>query len=353
MPDHLVRTLDGHSSAVHAVRLTHDGAYCMTVSDDRSLKLWNPHKAAANTTTASIPSSSSSSSGHAGNQTEQALCVHTFGGVHGYGVYDVAISRDKSRFVSAGEDKAFFLWDVVSSRVIRRVQSHDQRTNAILFNDPESSVVFTASYDKTVKCWDLRAQSRDPIQILRDATDSVTSLVMGIEGKCLITGSVDGHIRSYDLRKGCLHTDNVHEPITSVSLSEDERTYLATCLTGKVKLIDCEDGKLLKCYEGHRHDSYKMEAKFCYTIRDKGESDKKRLKRNDGEHRDCRHQIIGSSEDGSIFHWDLLTGQVVDTSSRVHRRAISSIACHPTKDLFFTASYDSTVKCWSSTTSSS
>ena len=31
-------------SAVNAVRFTTDGNYCMTASDDRSVKLWNPHK---------------------------------------------------------------------------------------------------------------------------------------------------------------------------------------------------------------------------------------------------------------------------------------------------------------------
>ena len=356
MPDHLIRALEGLSSAIQAVRVTSDGAYCMTASDDRSLKLWNPHKAAnsiqSQPSSSAIPFGNSSSSGQGvkNDSTEQGFCVHTFGGVHSYGVNDVTISRDKSRFASAGEDKAFFLWDVVSSRVIRRVQSHDQRTNVILFNDPESSVVFTGSYDKTVKCWDLRSQSRDPIQILSDATDSITSLTMGIESKILLTGCVDGNIRLYDLRKGCMHTDKIHDPITSVCISEDERSYIATCLTGKIKLMDIELGKLLKVYEGHQHDSFKMEAKFCYTIKDKDRK-RKREREKDTTTGSFRHQIIGSSEDGSIYHWDLLTGQVVDTSSRVHRRAISSIAVHPTMDMFFTASYDSTVKCWSSSSS--
>ena len=30
--------------SVNAVRFTHDGNYCMTASDDRTVKLWNPHK---------------------------------------------------------------------------------------------------------------------------------------------------------------------------------------------------------------------------------------------------------------------------------------------------------------------
>jgi len=41
--------------------------------------------------------------------------------------------------------------------------------------------------------------------ILEDARDSITSLV--IRGATVIAGSVDGHIRTYDLRQGQLRTD--------------------------------------------------------------------------------------------------------------------------------------------------
>lgn len=64
-----------------------------------------------------------------------------------YEVLDVAVLSDNSRFVSCGEDKAAFLWDVSTGVVVRRMQGHEQRINACCFSS-EGSVLFTGSYDK-------------------------------------------------------------------------------------------------------------------------------------------------------------------------------------------------------------
>lgn len=50
-----------------------------------------------------------------------------------------------------------------------------------------------------------RAQSRQAIQVLDDARDAVQTLHVG--GTYIMTGSVDGHVRTYDLRKGELRAD--------------------------------------------------------------------------------------------------------------------------------------------------
>ena len=61
------------------------------------------------------------------------------------------------------------------------------------------------SFDATVRLWDCRSQSIKPIQVLDEARDSVSSLdVLGHE---IVTGSVDGRVRLYDLRMGMLHVD--------------------------------------------------------------------------------------------------------------------------------------------------
>lgn len=53
--------------------------------------------------------------------------------------------------------------------------------------------------------WDCKSQQRMPIQVLDDARDSVTCLV--IRGHEVIVGCVDGNVRSYDVRKGKLTAD--------------------------------------------------------------------------------------------------------------------------------------------------
>ena len=51
-----------------------------------------------------------------------------------------------------------------------------QRINCVQFNQPDSSVIISGSYDATVRCWDCRSRSQDPIQVLDDAKDSISSV---------------------------------------------------------------------------------------------------------------------------------------------------------------------------------
>ena len=44
-----------------------------------------------------------------------------------------------------------------------------------------------------------------PIQVLEDAKDSVTSVA--VQGHEILSGSVDGRLRSYDLRMGMVKVD--------------------------------------------------------------------------------------------------------------------------------------------------
>lgn len=307
--DKLLTMMGGHEAAVHAVRYTHDGSYCMTASADRSVRLWNPNKL--------DPSG------------DGALLIKAYSGVHGYAVLDVAIFTDKSRFVSAGQDRSCYLWDVMGSRVLRRFQAHSHKINSIALN-AESTVLFTASYDQTVKCWDLRAQnSRDAIQVLGDFKDSVTSV--RVTDHSVVAGSVDGCVRVYDLRMGRLHTDDLRRPVTSVDLSADGKLCLAACMgeedvaEGMLQLLELDSGKQLRQFKGHVHNYYRTEA--CFS--------------SDHVH------VHAGDESGGVVRWNMLTGQVVAKHPEAHSKGITAIACHPKeKSVYCTASYDGTAKCW-------
>ncbi len=247
--------------------------------------------------------------------------IKTYSGAHGYAVLDLAISTDKAKFASAGEDKNFFYWDVATGRTIRRFQGHNHKINAVDLNK-EATVVMSGSYDQTLSCWDLRSNNQEPIQTMKDFKDSVSSIAQ--TEFSIIAACIDGNVRTYDLRKGHLQTDNLQDPITSVRVSEDQNTYLATCLGGAIRMVDIHSGAVLKEYRGHEHSAFKTEACF--------ESD--------------HAGILCGSEDGSIVHWSLLSGAVTSRTPAAHRKAISSVAYHPEKPIFLTASYDGTVKCW-------
>ena len=104
----LIRRIDNHIGAINVVRFTSDGQYCMTASDDRTIKLWNPFKDSI----LEQPSTLSNTSNK--NTINNALLIKSYEGVHGYSILDLAISQDKSKFASCGIDKSCYLWDVMT-----------------------------------------------------------------------------------------------------------------------------------------------------------------------------------------------------------------------------------------------
>jgi mitogen-activated protein kinase organizer 1 len=67
-------------------------------------------------------------------------------------------SPDNSTFVSCGADKVLIYWDVSTGQPIRKLRGHSARINCVRLN-ADASLAVTGSYDSTVKCWDLKANT--------------------------------------------------------------------------------------------------------------------------------------------------------------------------------------------------
>lgn len=296
LPTREIQTLKGHTGTVLAVRFNVEGNYCLSGGQDKIIRLWNPHK---------------------------GLCIKTYPG-HGYEVNDIAVAMDNSRFSSVGGDRSPFLWDVATGRVIRKFRGHESTVNCVRFNkvQEENTVLVTGSYDKTIRIWDLKSNSIDPIQILNEARDSVTSVFL-TEYE-IVAGSVDGKIRNYDIRAGILRTDVVNQPITSINLSHDGNCILVGCLNNSIRLMDKGSGELLSTYTGHKNLTYKIES--CLS--------------NDDAY------VISGSEDNSIHVWDLVEASSVLTL-KGHFGPVCGLAYHPTENLLLSSSADGTVRLWS------
>jgi mitogen-activated protein kinase organizer 1 len=145
----------------------------------------------------------------------------------------------------------------------------------------------------------LRAQSRHPIQVLEEARDSVQTLHVG--STTITTGSVDGHVRTYDLRKGELRSDYIGrecllqvaklecshdrlDPVSAVVPTQDSQTMLVTTLDSHIRLMDMTTGKMLNDFTGHKNDSYRCRACFGH-----GEA-----------------SVVCGDEGGMVWAWDLL-----------------------------------------------
>lgn len=80
----------------HVRVISVDGAYCLTCSSNRRIKLWNPYKGSL---------------------------LKTYSG-HGDEVMDACSSCDSGQIVSCGLDKSVILWDVSTGTPTRRYRGH-------------------------------------------------------------------------------------------------------------------------------------------------------------------------------------------------------------------------------------
>ena len=154
-----------------------------------------------------------------------------------------------------------------------------------------------------------------------DAKDSIESVC--VVDHEILTGSVDGCIRKYDIRLGSLVVDTVGYPVTSAAFSHDNNCILSSSLDSTIRLFDKESGELLNSYKGHVNKEFRISS--CLSPTDAF--------------------IASGSEDGKAFIWDLVDASIV-REIPAHTRSVSCIALNSKRNEMITCSIDGSVKVW-------
>ena len=63
--------------------------------------------------------------------------------------------------------------------------------------------------------------------------------------------SVDGYLRTYDIRMGKLIRDNIESAINSFGIGEDKKFVVLSTLSSTIKLFDLSIGEMVAEYKGH------------------------------------------------------------------------------------------------------
>ena len=94
-----------------------------------------------------------------------------------------------------------------------------------------------------MRIFDCKSRSRQSIQVLNEAKDAISSLI--VNDQQIISGSLDGRVRVYDLRKGQLFVEDCSSSVISVAETQDRQCLLVGCLDSKLRLMDKENGRVL------------------------------------------------------------------------------------------------------------
>ena len=268
----------------------------------------------------------------------RALPIQTY--ANGYTHPISAIALDPaSTTLAAASNKTLVITDVVTQQVKRRFQGHAGAINAVAISNG-CETYLSASYDGSVRIWDGRSNSYEPIMALQEAKDSVTDVHVVQDAEepshnrnrqantaMIRTASVDGVVRTYDLRKGNMFADDCGSAITSMTPTHDGQCLVISCLDSPIRLMDLDSGELMNTYtSGHVAGQYGLEC--CMTADDA--------------------TLVTGSEDGKAVCYDIVRGHSVQTLEG-HSRPTCSVAAHPKRDnnsVVITASYDGTAVVW-------
>ena len=288
------------------VRFTRDSAYLLSTTKERRLiHLWNPRS---------------------------GTYISSFRG-HGKQVRDVDIEHSNARFVSCGGDYDVFKWDVESGRIVSKYRGHERDVNAVRYDERNCAVFASGGSDCSVRLWDARMCACVQVLAREHFKDTVMS-VDWVGGASLITGSVDGCVKEFDVRQGRVIVDDVADPVTSVYATE--RYLLAACMgmcwsvcdryslvrheslmltcsrfvlghhfPGRdIKLVDRANGSLLQSFCGHKHTYSKLTALLTPD----------------------EQNVISGSEDGFICVWETLRGAESLYRIKAHEGEVTSVA---------------------------
>ncbi|OTB05746.1 hypothetical protein M426DRAFT_10195 [Hypoxylon sp. CI-4A] len=296
-PDKPIAHLLGSNGPVHALAYSASpGTYILAGSADRSIRLYNPQPS-----TAIHPQFSSHITKKDSPTTiPEGRLIQTYS-AHGYEVLSLSVSQDNARFASSGGDRSVFLWDVASAQTLRRFggnqQSHTARINCVSFGGEDDSLLVSGGLDTTVRIWDVKSNSFKPVQVLSEARDSITAVA--VRGSEIVSASVDGRVRTYDVRMGRCVTDVLGPSVTSLCMTKDGKAVLVGSLDSKIRLMDRESGGCLKTYSepGWKNEDLRVQSilggKEQYVLAG-----------------DEMTSTPGRNGEGRILAWDVLTGEL-------------------------------------------
>jgi len=150
------------------------------------------------------------------NQRKQTLQGHT-GEVNGIDFHQM-----QQVIATASDDKTAILWDYGEALKLRTLTEHTAEVYDCTFlgmKDQNQYLVATTCFDKSTRIFDMR--DKKMVARLEGHTDDVIGCDYNARTNCLVTGSDDGLINFWDLRKSLDPKSMGSPPIHSINVATE------------------------------------------------------------------------------------------------------------------------------------
>jgi guanine nucleotide-binding protein subunit beta-2-like 1 protein len=206
------RSLKGHSHIVSDCVISSDGAYALSASWDKTLRLW---ELATGTTTRRFV-------GHTND------------------VLSVSFSADNRQIVSGSRDRTIKLWNTLGDcKYTITDKGHTEWVSCVRFSpNPQNPVIVSSGWDKLVKVWELSSCKLQTDHI--GHTGYINTVTISPDGSLCASGGKDGTTMLWDLNESKhLYSLSANDEIHALVFSPN-RYWLCAATASSIIIFDLE-----------------------------------------------------------------------------------------------------------------
>lgn len=291
----------GHNGRVNALAWSPDSKRIASVSDDKTMQIWDAMTA------------------------NNAITIR-----ESYSVKSISWSQQSGLIAYGSGETTVQIWDKASQSKIYTYRGHSSPVIAVAWS-PNSPAIASASHDSNIHVWELPNQPDVAPQgkILQGHSADVRTISWSPDGTHLASGGKDGIVQVWLVASGaCASTYRGHTDwVDSVAWSPDGTSIASGAWDSKVKVWPV--GQLQQLSPQDTIITYHGHTSYVYCI--DWSPDGKR--------------IASASKDATVQIWDVATGRHIFTY-RGHTSGVKVVAWSPDGRYLASAGDDQTVQVW-------
>ncbi|KAL9650719.1 hypothetical protein ABK040_001773 [Willaertia magna] len=207
---------EGHTDWVSGIDFHPFGTHLATCGGDSTVKLWD---------------------------FANACCSLTFED-HTLPVWECQFHYSGDFLVSCSMDQTSKLFDIRSEKCITTFRGHKDSVNSIVCV-PFTNTILTASADKSISYWDMRADSKSLcVQTYYGHKNSCNCVAINLQGDTIASTDCDGNVILWDLK-----TQKIRAQFNASHETQVSANKCSFDPSGKVLAVACSDGSV-KLYPG-------------------------------------------------------------------------------------------------------
>uniref|UniRef100_W8B2N6 U3 small nucleolar RNA-associated protein 15 homolog n=1 Tax=Ceratitis capitata TaxID=7213 RepID=W8B2N6_CERCA len=224
-------------------------------------------------------------------------------------VHRAQFTQDLLRIASFSDDRSVKLWDIATEKAALSFEEHEDYIRAGAINPMSPDTILSGGYDGKIKMYDTRTQQvsysidhGSPVESLlflptggifisAGGTEmrvwdafagcrlltkisqhhkTITSLRLGSNGKRLLSGSLDRHVKIYDVATyQTVHTLDFPNAVLSLGVAPGDQTVVAGMVDGLISIqnMEIDRNKKEKPIGEHRNQRHTTSVEVDHKIR--------------------------------------------------------------------------------------